>query len=239
MTNRATINRIGYWLAAAVTVAGLALLLTACVAGSSGTMGPGMDEGMMQRHMATIPAEYAHRTNPVTADAESLARGETIYKTNCTVCHGSTGLGDGPAAANLDPPPAPIAHTAQKLSDAYLFYRISEGGDFAPFNSAMPMWRDKLSETERWDVINYVRSLGSDGLMNGGGMMMGGGMWWTMAPWWFLGWAVLIGVIIAVVLVVTWAVRRSGRSAEPGETPRTFSSGAMRGARSLLSSSRR
>ena len=206
------------------------LLLAACAANtsgqSSGMMGTGtrMDAGMMQRHMATIPAEYANRTNPVAADAASLARGKTIYEANCVVCHGNTGQGDGPAAANLDPPPAPIAHTAQMMSDAYLFYRISQGGGFAPFNSAMPMWKDKLSESERWDVINYIRSLGSNGMMNGGGMMMGEGMMgsgtlWTLSPWWFLGWALLIGVIVAIVLAVAWAVRRPGRSAEPGETP--------------------
>ena len=201
------------------------LLLAACAANtsgqSSGMMGTGtrMDAGMMQRHMATLPAEYVNRTNPIAADTESQARGKTNYEANCLVCHGNIGQGDGPAAANLDPPPAPIAHTAQMLSDAYLFYRISEGGDFAPFNSAMPMWKDKLSESERWDVINYIRSLGSNSMMAGGGTMMGSGMWWTMAPWWFLGWALLIGVIVAIVLVIVWVIQRAGRSPQSVETP--------------------
>ena len=37
----------------------------------------------------------------------------------------------------------------------------------APFNSAMPAWETGLSETERWQVIAYIRSLGSgDGHMD-------------------------------------------------------------------------
>ena len=205
----------------------LSLLITGCAASSSlGTMRPAMrmDGGMMQRHMAPLPAQYAGLTSPIPADAESLARGKVNYEAKCAVCHGVSGWGDGPAAANLDPAPAPIAHTAPMLSDAYLFYRISEGGDFAPFNSAMPMWKEKVSETERWDVINYIRSLGNNSMMNGGGMMMNGGMmggdvWWMMAPWWLLGWALVISIIAAIALVVVWAVRRSSRSVRTRETP--------------------
>jgi hypothetical protein len=70
-------------------------------------------------------------------------------------------MGDGPTAAGLDPAPAPIAHTSQMMSSSYLFYRISEGGAMAPFNSAMPSWKDVLGEEERWHVLNYVQALGS------------------------------------------------------------------------------
>jgi mono/diheme cytochrome c family protein len=46
------------------------------------------------------------------------------------------------------------------LSDGYLFWRVSEGGMMAPFNSAMPAWKTTLSEEQRWHVISYVRLLG-------------------------------------------------------------------------------
>jgi polyhydroxyalkanoate synthesis regulator phasin len=45
------------------------------------------------------------------------------------------------------------------MGSAYLFWRVSEGG--VPFQTSMPPWRDVLSEQERWDVINYIRALGS------------------------------------------------------------------------------
>jgi mono/diheme cytochrome c family protein len=114
--------------------------------------------GMMERHRAPAPEEYAGLTNPVPADEESLARGEEIYGRLCASCHGDGGMGDGPAAENLDPAPAPIAHTSRMLGDDYLFWRVTEGGH--DFETAMPAWDQALTEQERWDVINYVRALG-------------------------------------------------------------------------------
>lgn len=117
--------------------------------------GPG--SGMMARHHAVIPGDYAEQSNPVVADEESLARGQELYVANCASCHGETGMGEGPAGQALDPPVAPIAHTSRMLSDDYLFWRISEGG--IPFGTAMPAWKDALDEQARWDLVNYVRTL--------------------------------------------------------------------------------
>jgi len=148
----------------------LVLLLAACNstepessedAASSPGMGMGMQGGMMARHSAAIPEEYAGISNPVPADEASLERGAELYATHCASCHGDGGMGDGPAGTALDPAAAPVAHTSQMLGDDYLFWRISEGGTMAPFNSAMPPWSATLGEQERWDVINYIRALGS------------------------------------------------------------------------------
>ncbi len=135
---------------------------------SGGTRGKGMDSGMMERHRASIPDEYAGLTNPVAADEASLNRGGEIYATRCASCHGDGGMGDGPAGQALNPPAAPIAHTSQMLGDDYLFWRISEGG--APFGSAMPAWAGSLSEEDIWDVINYTRALGQGQAQPSGGM---------------------------------------------------------------------
>jgi len=131
----------------------------------SGGMGMGPGSGMMARHHATIPEEYAGLANPVEADAASLERGGEIYVTHCAVCHGDGGMGDGPGVAGLDPAPAAIAHTSQMLGEDYLFWRISEGGAMAPFNSAMISWKGVLDDEARWDVITYVQALGSGAVM--------------------------------------------------------------------------
>jgi len=125
-----------------------------------GMMGRGMGPGsvMMDRHHARVPDEYAGLTNPIPADEASLARGEEIYITYCATCHGDYGNGDGPGGVALDPAPAPIAHTSQMMSDAYLFWRITEGG--VAFETGMIPYKDILDEQARWDVINYVRALG-------------------------------------------------------------------------------
>ncbi len=119
--------------------------------------GFGPDNPWREFHMQPVPAEFADLTNPIPADEASIARGEAIYQQQCAACHGPTGLGDGDAAATLDPPPAPLARTAQKMDDAYLYWRIHEGG--AAFGTAMPAYGAVLSEDQIWDVINYLRSL--------------------------------------------------------------------------------
>ena len=119
----------------------------------------GMGGGMRNFHHAAIPEPYAGITNPVPAEDESLARGEEIYTTNCATCHGDGGMGDGPGGKNFDPLPAPIAHTSQMMADDYLFWRISEGG--VAFDTSMIPYGDILDEQARWDVINYVRALGT------------------------------------------------------------------------------
>lgn len=145
------------------------VLLAGCgptVAESVGGMMPGMGpgSGMMARHHAAIPAEYADLTAPEPS-AETLAQGESIYTTQCATCHGDGGMGDGPVGKALNPAPAPIAHTSQMLGDNYLYWRVSEGGGMAPFNSAMPSFKHVLSEAERWAVIDTVRMLGSGQMM--------------------------------------------------------------------------
>jgi mono/diheme cytochrome c family protein len=129
-------------------------------------MGMG-DDGMMTRHHAEIPEEYAGLRNPVPADDESLERGAARYATNCASCHGDGGMGDGPAGAALDPAPAPVAHTSQMMADDYLFWRISEGG--VPFATSMPAW-DYLDDRAHWDMVNYMRALGSGTMIPGIGM---------------------------------------------------------------------
>jgi high-affinity iron transporter len=116
------------------------------------------DSGMMARHQAVIPEEYAGRTSPIPADDASLQRGAALYAPNCASCHGDGGMGDGPAGAALNPAPAPLAQTSQMVADDYLFWRISEGG--ATFHTAMPAWKG-LDEQARWDLVNYIRALGA------------------------------------------------------------------------------
>ena len=53
------------------------------------------------------------------------------------------------------------------MPDDYLFWRVSEGG--AHFSTAMPAWAVALDEQTRWDLINYMRSLGTGQMARGGG----------------------------------------------------------------------
>jgi mono/diheme cytochrome c family protein len=97
---------------------------------------------------------YAETKNPVEATQDSIAKGQSIYKKNCQMCHGEKGTGDGPAARNLKKKPFNFTQKAEleKLTDEEMFKVISKGED------PMPPFERKLSETDRWHVINFIRT---------------------------------------------------------------------------------
>ncbi len=45
------------------------------------------------------------------------------------------------------------------MDDAYIFWRISEGGAMEPFNSGMPAWGNSLSDEQIWQLVSYLREL--------------------------------------------------------------------------------
>jgi mono/diheme cytochrome c family protein len=94
--------------------------------------------------------------NPVPADEVSLSRGKQLYKINCVMCHGLNGQGNGPLAAYFTVKPANLLQgNALTGSDGAIFITISNGvpGYMPALISSLPTPR------ERWDVVNYVRSL--------------------------------------------------------------------------------
>lgn len=95
--------------------------------------------------------------NPVLADANSLMRGEAVYFNNgCALCHGVSGRGDGPDGRLLRPPPTDFrADRAAGRTDRELFDRIEQGG----VGTGMPAFKDRLTEQEQWDAINFIRTL--------------------------------------------------------------------------------
>ncbi|NIS81641.1 MAG: c-type cytochrome [Anaerolineales bacterium] len=121
------------------------------------------DEGidLEEHNHAEIPHDFEGLENPFGEDPEAIAAGAELFAMTCAVCHGEGGEGDGPSAAGLDPKPASLADADMMadLSDAYLFWRITEGGMMEPFNSSMPPWGESLSEEQRWQLVSYIRTL--------------------------------------------------------------------------------
>ena len=100
------------------------------------------------------PASEAEKKNPVAADKSSLAAGEKIYLKRCASCHGKSGNGDGPDAVDLGIHPAKFSDPAlRNESDGALFWKITVG------RKPMPDYGRKLSPNDRWNVINYLRTL--------------------------------------------------------------------------------
>jgi high-affinity iron transporter len=87
----------------------------------------------------------------------SLARGAQLYRRECTICHGETGLGDGPTGRVLRPPPTSLAG-GPLLSDAtplsfYLRITIGTAG------TAMPAYESRLPAADRWALALYSSTL--------------------------------------------------------------------------------
>lgn len=92
---------------------------------------------------------------------ELLDEGKTIFIRECRVCHGDAGTGHGPYRSGLQPLPPDFSDgsygTLQNPSytDADYFWRISEG---LPW-SAMPSWKLRYSEEDRWKLVHYLRAI--------------------------------------------------------------------------------
>jgi mono/diheme cytochrome c family protein len=119
----------------------------------------------MERHghesWVAPPHAYTDKRNPDWDDPQAVVRGMPICAQQCAQYHGVTGIGDGPLAGSLVHRPADLSkhfHAKDGISDAYLFWRVSEGGAVEPFksaNSAMPVFNQLLNGRQRWDVLTY------------------------------------------------------------------------------------
>ena len=121
------------------------LLLTAC-GGSSTTSAENAT-------LAPVPADYAGLTNPLGAEAASA--GAEVFRTNCEMCHGPQGHGDGPAGQSLDPKPRNLASIQAAASDDFLFWRIREGKP----GTSMVAWKGILSDEQIWQTVSFIRTL--------------------------------------------------------------------------------
>jgi mono/diheme cytochrome c family protein len=140
---------------------------------SGGMMGRGMmsgrmmGQGMMSSAMMgssignssgntgwVAPASANNLTNPLKNIAKASREGRNIFETQCFTCHGSNGNGDGPVAVSLNPKPANLTSSkVQEQSDSAIFWKITNG------NAPMPSFKHTLSETQRWALVDYLRTL--------------------------------------------------------------------------------
>ena len=124
-----------------VFVAGVALL-----AGASTVIVRAADDWQ-------APARAARKKNPIPADDKSIAAGKDVYAHQCRSCHGDRGKGDGPGSKDLNPKPRDLgAQNVADQSDGALFWKITEG------KKPMPSFEKTMTEEQRWQVVNYIRT---------------------------------------------------------------------------------
>jgi mono/diheme cytochrome c family protein len=94
--------------------------------------------------------------NPLRPTPQVLERGRRVYESNCSVCHGTRGEGNGPVVnAQTKFPFAPALNGAatQARPDGYIYAVVDVGRNF------MPPYGARITHADRWAVVTYVRQL--------------------------------------------------------------------------------
>jgi putative copper resistance protein D len=106
--------------------------------------------------LATQAFPETYRKTPVPFDAISVANGATLFAANCVPCHGPQAKGNGVLAKTFAIPPVDLLtepHTAKHTAGDF-FHWLTYG---IP-GTGMPAFADKLSEEDRWDLVNFLHA---------------------------------------------------------------------------------
>lgn len=110
-----------------------------------------------------LPEDADKTKNPTTATPESIAKGKELYlertKGNCVFCHGETGSGNEENLPRLRRKPADLSNKERMTAetDGEIYWKITKG-----IQGIMPAGENRMTEEERWHVVNYVRTLAKD-----------------------------------------------------------------------------
>jgi len=100
-------------------------------------------------------AEAAKMVNPTKATPESIALGKKAYGTDCAMCHGKEGAGDGDLvdAMKLKLRDYRDPESLKSMTDGEIFWIIDKG------KGQMSGEEGRMKPGQIWNVVNYVRSL--------------------------------------------------------------------------------
>jgi cbb3-type cytochrome oxidase cytochrome c subunit/cytochrome c553 len=104
------------------------------------------------------PAYQEVDSAPYSPTPDMMAFGEETYTTLCLGCHGPKGMGDGEYGKVLLPTPANLTEDPAKTAGVdFWYWRIDRGvvGDDNKKPTAMPAWRNILTEQQKWAVLFY------------------------------------------------------------------------------------
>ncbi|MCC7540240.1 MAG: cytochrome c [Deltaproteobacteria bacterium] len=116
-----------------------------------------VSRGFSPTHYAPGPEEALRAgrelTNPLPANAMVVRAGARLFASNCAVCHGPQGAGDGPIVPPFPNPPALSANHAKQLPDGQVFHIITHG------QGIMPPHGRQITPEDRWRIVLFVRWL--------------------------------------------------------------------------------
>lgn len=125
--------------------------------------GAGQQQQDFSKNTWELPDDADKTKNPVQATPESIAKGKELYldrtKGNCVFCHGETGSGNETNLARQRRKPADISNKERMtaMTDGEVFWKVSKG-----ITGIMPAGERRMTEEERWHVVNYIRTLAKE-----------------------------------------------------------------------------
>ena len=107
-----------------------------------------------------VPVAARGLANPIPINAETIPKAAAIYTKHCVSCHGEDVRGDV-TEEKVDYSIQSILVILtqpgnQPLSDGELYWKITHGV------GKMPAFAGKLTDTERWLMVNHIRRLPPD-----------------------------------------------------------------------------
>ena len=102
--------------------------------------------------------EAAKVKNPVDSTPESVAAGKQIYTRYCAVCHGINAKGG--SGSDISPPAPDLTDDewTHGSTDGEIFDVIKNG---VKPDLSMEPWGDRIKEPDIWNIVNFLRSLGT------------------------------------------------------------------------------
>ncbi|MEK7433525.1 MAG: cytochrome c [Cyanobacteriota bacterium] len=89
-----------------------------------------------------------------------IENGKKIFMQNCATCHGVNADGKGLASVSFEvKPPSFLDTEFIREKSPYTLYRAIKNG---MIGTLMPSWEYQLSIKEKWDVIEYIRSVSKE-----------------------------------------------------------------------------
>ena len=105
---------------------------------------------------AGAKVDAAKLVNPVPQSAESATAGAALFKRRCAACHGADAKG-GPPKEDFTKPASNLVDDQwdHGSSDGEIFSVIKNG---VPPDFLMEPWDDRLSDTDIWNIVNFLRA---------------------------------------------------------------------------------
>ncbi len=111
--------------------------------------------------------EAAKLANPVGSTPESLGVGKRAYDTNCAACHGNMAQGAAKAGIAISIIAEQGGKQPPDLTDSQWDHGSTDGEIFTAIKKGVPPsmmagWEGRLSDTEIWSVVNFLRAVAAN-----------------------------------------------------------------------------